>query len=147
MVDTLDVTTLTTRERISYFLNDHPDLLAIGLPADGVLQADTANSPTIRPFIVVRWLDTAASLGPVSKRPFDLWGYDEEGDYTRIETILKRAAELLTDETTTPLKTQTGVISQISDRESGYGRGADLYDDGYKALVIPWRFFAIATGL
>jgi len=147
MADDINPKTLTTRERISYFLNNHENLLTLGLPEDAVLQADTASSPTFRPFIVIRWLDVAGKVGPVSKRPFELWGYDDDGDYTRIEAILKEAASLLTDSTTTPMLTKSGCISQITDSETGYGQGSDLFDEGYNAVVIPWRFAAIATGL
>lgn len=143
----LDLTTLTTRERVATLLNNHPDLLALGLPTDAVIQADTADSPTFRPFIVIRWLDVAQRMGPVSVRPFELWGYDTEGDYTRIERILVKAAEILTGESSVPMQTTSGCISQIKDDTLGYGRGSDLYDEGYKAVVIPWRLQAVATGL
>lgn len=144
----MDETTLTTRERIAYFLNNNQALLDLGLEENAVVQADTTESPTMRIFLVIRWLDTIQKLGPVSKRPFELWGYDcQGGDYTMIEKILGKAAELLTSETLVPLKTATGCISQIRDNETGYGRGSDLYDEGYNAVVIPWRFVAIATGL
>jgi hypothetical protein len=126
-------------------INNNEILTELGLPTDAVLQADTATTPTMRPFIIVRWLDEQPGIGPVSLRPFDLWGYDEEGDYTRIERILKDAADILTDIIALP--TESGMISQIRGKGIGLGRGSDLYDDGYKCVVIPWRLQAVATGL
>lgn len=139
------MTAYSTRETVVLMINNNDDLMELGLPADAVIQADTATSPAMRPFIIVRWLDEQPGIGPVSVRPFDLWGYDKEGDYTRIERILKKAADILTGQIAIP--TESGMISQIKGSGQGLGRGSDLYDDGYKCVVIPWRFQAIASGL
>jgi hypothetical protein len=140
-----EVQLYTTRETVVMAINNNAELAALGLPEDAVLQADTATTPAMRPFIIVRWLDEQPGVGPVSLRPFDLWGYDSEGDYTRIERILSAAAGILTD--MIAVKTESGMISQIKGSGVGLGRGSDLYDDGYKCVVIPWRLQAIATGL
>lgn len=140
---------LTTRETIASILNNHPTLLALGLAEDSVLQADTISSPKSKPFIVIRWMDEQPGIGPVSLRPFDLWNYDEEGDYSRLDRIGKAAAEILMDVIAMP--TESGFISQIRGRATpanpGLGRGADLYDEGYKCVVVPWRLAAVATGV
>jgi hypothetical protein len=144
-----DVQLLTTRETIATLLNEDPGLRDLGLPEDAILQADTVSSPEMRPFGVIRWMDAVAGIGPVTRRPFTVWWYDEDGDYSRIDKLSARGRDLL--ESQGPIATFSGVISQIqgspNTSTNGLGRGPDLYDDGYKCVVIPWRFQAIATGV
>jgi len=135
----------TTRETIVTTLNDAQSLRDLGLPEDAIVQADTLDSPTVRPFVVVRWLDEQPGVGAVTPRPFDLWVYDDPGDYTRCERIGVESLKILSD--LDPIKTETGWISQIRTHGRGLGRGQDLYDDGYEAVVIPFRAIAIASGL
>lgn len=139
----------STRVTIIETINGMTSLRELGLPADAVFQADTLESPNFFPFIVVRFLPEIGGVGPVSRRPFDLWGYDKPGSYTRIERILRKAAEELHQ--IHSVQTESGWISLIaalSTRQAdGLGRDADLYDDGYEAVVIPWHCYAVASGL
>lgn len=142
-------TLYTTRETVAVMINELPALRALGLVENAVYQADTMSTPQERPFIVIRWLDEVPGLGRSRVLPFDVWGYDREGDYTRIDRILWTIADYLCDQIAVP--TDGGVISQILGRSRtnnpGLGRGSDLYDDGYKCIVVPWHFRAIATGV
>ena len=139
----------TTRETIAMIVNNDPEAMTLGMPEDAVFQADTISSPTMRPFAVIRWLPEQAGIGPVTVRPFDIWMYGEEGDYTIIDRILNRLATKLMEQIAIP--TEGGMISQIHGRPTSnkptLGKGADMYDEGYKCVVIPWSFQAIARGL
>lgn len=131
------------RDTVVQLLQQAAPLHALGLPETGsVLQADTVESPSFKPFIVVRWGDVEQQMGGSVVHPFDLWVYDEFGDYNRPAAIAQAAAAFLV-ENGVHIKTTTGHISQIIDR----GIGGDLADDGFDAVVIPYHFAAIGRGL
>lgn len=140
---------LTTRETIATELNTNTVLRGLGLPEDAVFQADTMESPMMRPFVVIRWLQELAGIGPVSRRPFDLWWYGAEGSYDLIEKLGSAAQDILGN--MEQIETVSGRIMRIHTRPissiPNLGRGDDLYDNGYKALVIPFRCQAVASGL
>lgn len=130
------------RDTIVAFLQSRPELHALGLDEDdAVFQADTAMSPTVRPFIVVRMGETEAKLGTSTAQPGDIWVYDSYGDYNRAAKMCKLALELLATHLI-DVPTSDGRLSQITDR----GVGGDLADDGFDALVIPGHFAAIGQG-
>ncbi len=130
------------RDTIVAFLQSRPELHALGLAEeDSVFQADTAMSPEIRPFIVVRMGETEAQIAASSAQPGDLWVYDEYGDYNRASKLCKEALRLMAEHLI-DVPTQDGRLSQVSNR----GVGADLADDGFDALVVPGHFAAIGNG-
>jgi len=135
---------LTARETVMSTLNNHASLTALGLIADGVVQADTLESPTEFPFIVVRWTDEVAGLGRVRRAPVDLWVYDAGGDYSRLLRIGETALAVLAD--FLQAKTIDGHIMQIDTKGASLGRGRDLYDDGFDAVVVPFRAQVVHTG-
>lgn len=140
---------LTTRETIATSLNSSTELRTLGLPIDAVFQADTMESPSMRPFVVVRWLQESAGVGPVTRRPFDLWWYGAEGSYDLIEKLGYAGQQILGN--MEQVDTFSGRIMRIHTKPTptipNLGRGDDLYDNGYKALVIPFRCQAVASGL
>ena len=131
------------RDTVAQLLQQAPELHALGLPNTGsVLQADTLESPNFKPFIVVRWGEQEQRMGGAIVQSFDLWVYDEFGDYNRPTAIAKAAADFLV-ENGIQVQTTSGHISQIEDR----GIGGDLADDGFDAVVIPYHLAAIGRGL
>lgn len=132
----------TNRDSTAQLLAQAPLLRALGLPENAVFQADTAESPSMKPFLVVRWADEEEKVGDSSVRPFDLWGYDEMGDYNRITMIVQEAARYLSKECF-HVVSNLGSISQFVDR----GIGGDLVDDGFNAVVKPYRMAAIGRGV
>lgn len=116
-------------------------LRALGLSATkSVFQADTLESPKTKPFIIIRWLDVQAGMGAMKRRPFLLWVYDDEGDYSRAKRIAARAAKVLCALPQTQLN--DGWLAQIEDREMA----AELADPGWQAVVVPYNLVAIASG-
>lgn len=132
----------TNRDSTAQLLMQAPTLRALGLPEKAVFQADTAESPSMKPFLVLRWADEEERLGDSRVRPFDIWGYDEMGDYNRITKIVREAARYLTEECF-HVVADLGAISQFVDR----GIGGDLVDDGFEAVVKPYRMAAIGRGV
>jgi len=129
------------RSTMAQLLAQAPSLRALGLPENAVFQADTAESPSMKPFLVVRWGDNETKVGASWVDPVDIWGYDEMGDYTRITAIVKEAARYLVEDCVQVL-TASGRISQFLDR----GIGGDLADDGFDAVVKPYRMAAVGNG-
>lgn len=132
----------TNRDATAQLLMQAPTLRALGLPERAVFQADTAESPSVKPFLVLRWADEEERVGDSRVRPFDMWGYDEMGDYNRITKIVREAARYLSDECF-HVMSDLGSISQYVDR----GIGGDLVDDGFDAVVKPYRMAAIGRGV
>ncbi|UAJ16115.1 hypothetical protein SEA_TINYMINY_24 [Microbacterium phage TinyMiny] len=132
----------TNRDSVSQLLAQAPTLRALGLPEKAVFQADTVESPAMRPFLVVRWAEEEDRVGQSRVRPFDLWGYDELGDYNRITMIVREAARYLVEECF-HVVAKSGSISQFVDR----GIGGDLADDGFNSVVKPYRMAAIGRGV
>ena len=131
----------TVRETVATLLNNHPRLVALGLPQNAVFQADTTDSIMIRPFLVIRWLPEIAGMGESTRRPFTIWSYDDVGDYSRSERIGREACSILKE--LAPIAVEAGWLTQIS----GGRRGQDMRDTGYEANVIPYECVAIATGV
>lgn len=132
----------TARDTMAQLLAQAPSLRALGLPENAVFQADTAESPEMKPFLVLRWGDNEVQNGTSWVDPVDLWGYDELGDYNRITAIVKEAARYLKEECIHVL-TESGRISQFLDR----GIGGDLADDGFQAVVKPYRLAVVGNGV
>lgn len=142
---------LTLRELVAVTLNGNGELKVLGLPDNAVFQADTVDTPQMRPFLVIRWLRETPGIGPVSRRPFELLGYDTPGDFNRIDRILFKSDQILTNLPSTEI--EGGWLARIESssntnmRNAGLGRGDDLWDEGYKAIVRPWTLRAIASGV
>lgn len=136
----------TTRETIVSAIADMEDVQELGLPEGSVYSDNTLDAPTERPFIVVHWGNEQQSgVNGYTFRPFDVWGYDEMGSYDRIDSIVKLIRDNLV--AMPSIATEDGNILEMNDKGAGQGKGADSYDDGFTALVKPWRLQAIARGL
>ena len=129
------------RATLAQLLKQAPSLRELGLAENAVFQADTAESPSMKPFLVIRWGDNEQMVGTTWVDPIDIWGYDELGDYTRITAIVREAARYLSEECI-HVATASGRISQFVDR----GIGGDLADDGFDAVVKPYRMAAVGNG-
>lgn len=134
----------TMRELVATELTSIADYL--GIAAGGVWDADTADSPTDEqfPLIVVRWYDVNETMGRSVVQPFDLWTYIQGDDRTPGENISRKAAAHLVEMAGVPKL--GGHLSQITDSRPNLGRGADLADEGYAAMVVVHRLEAVYNG-
>ena len=126
----------TARDTMAQFVRQLPALRTLGLAEDSVFQADTATSPSMRPFVVLRWGDDIAGMGGAWVRPLTLWFYDDFGDYNRAGN-LARALQATGGAAFEPIRTASGWVNQWTTEGNGLGIGGDLADDGFDALVVP----------
>jgi hypothetical protein len=130
----------TARDTLAQFMQQSEALHGLGLPTErSVFQADTAESPTVRPFIV-------RSLGPAWVDGVSLWVYDDFGDYNRATKLAVEAAKVLRDNVVA-IPTLGGWLTQIQIDGQGLGLGGDLADDGFQALVKPYNLLAAGRGV
>lgn len=132
----------TIRELIVGALEADPVLQGLGLVPGAVYQAETAHSPTERPFITVRWGESEKGVGPYKRKPFTVWVHDVPGDMTRAEAMARRAGFILSKLESLPLDGGYWLMA-IHDE----GTGGDFADDGYRTLVVPGHLRAVASGL
>jgi len=131
----------TNRDALAQWINQCDEIAALGFTPGNVFQADTLNSPSEKPFIVVRWGEREASMGSSVATTVTLWVYDSFGDFNRATGIAKTLGEYLAINIV-DIRTKSGGISQIFD----LGTGGDLADDGFEALVIPQTLRIIGRG-
>lgn len=136
---------MTIRELVTTTINDSAALRELGLPINAIYQADTADNIIGFPFVVLRWMEVTQQLGRASVRPVQAWVYDEQGDFTRAERIGERLLTLVAN--MEGINTESGFLMATKTVGEGLGRGRDFYDDGYKAIVIPFAFNVVATGV
>jgi hypothetical protein len=140
----------TARDALADWTRQHPALRTAGLPdpdaTKTVFQADVLESPTTKPFVVIRWGDVIRKMGEAWVQSVDFWVYDEFGDYSRASNIAKGIVSS-GGESFLPIPTTSGCLAQLQTAGDGLGVGGDLADDGFKALVIPVRARAIGRGL
>lgn len=133
------MTTNSLQTLIAATLGTYPDLVADGLSPALVFPADTLDNPKTKPFVVVRWLDVAAGLAAVKRRPLMLWWYDDQGDFTRAKRMARNGRDALC--ALDPSELDDGWLLQFEDREMG----PESTDSGWQALVIPYNMVAIAS--
>lgn len=132
------------REWAAVRLNNSARLRDLGLPPDSVFDADTADSPTEKPFIVLRWGEEQPGMGNARVFPLDLWVYDGFGDHSRCARIADAAADELAADLPSAVG-EEGWVYGLDTKGSGLGRGGDLKDDGYDALVVPYHVRVVST--
>lgn len=135
----------TAREHLAQLVAQSAVLRALGLPENAVFQADTAESPEGRPFVVVRWGDEIRNVGGSWVRSVDWWVYDEFGDYNRASNIAKGIQDM-GGEVFRPAPTASGWVTQLVTTGNGLGVGGDLADEGFDALVVPLRTQVVGRG-
>jgi len=129
------------RDALAQWVDQCPELPPLGYTPGNVFQADTAESPSVKPFIVIRWGDQIESMGLSGVWPVTLWVYDEFGDFNRATKMARDLGAYLADNVV-DFRTTSGRISQINN----LGTGGDLADDGFDALVIPQNLRLIGRG-
>lgn len=123
------------RTFIAEMLSNDAILASNGINRDAVYQANTVDTnPTERPFISVSWRNRLQARSIPDRFPsaaygLQVWVYDEPGDYTKIDTIVRRIRALMGEVVAQPVA--GGHISSIR----WTGDSPDLYDTVYKAIV------------
>lgn len=131
----------TTEDTIALAIIADPELIALGVVDTAIYQAETAENPTERPFITIRWGESERGIGPVNRKNFDAWVYDNFGDFDRARKVARRIGQLMEEIPQT--QTTEGWITCLEN----FGTGGDFADDGYECLVVPQHLRAVASGI
>lgn len=114
---------------------------SMGLTPERVCAAESADDIKVSgfPFVTHRWGPITKGVGGSVRQSVDIWAYDRNHDYTRIDNILLRVKSLLA--AVTAVRAMEGYVTQI-DYE---GSSPDLRDDGYEAITRNSSFTVIAS--
>lgn len=94
-------------------------------PSDVIFSGNAIDSPESKPFVVLRWEERTRTFDGIGARILTIWAHDLSGDYTRVDSILKRIRDLFY------AVEHLGPVSQIFwDGDSG-----DLYDTGFETIT------------
>lgn len=132
---------MNIRERVFHALTHHAGLTSLAIDETCVYTAGAVDNPTKRPFMVMRWGIVVPGVGPVSSVPLDLWVYDKDADYNRIDSVIKESRNAL--------------LNLVAIGDPGYwfvgvrwtGTSGDLTDETYDAVTKFGSFVITASGL
>jgi len=106
------------------------DLQLLGLDPNATFSANATDSPTYRPFVIIRWEDHTATFADRGPQNLTIWVHDDGQDYARVNDMLQRIREVMAD--------AVHVVGNDGDTltESRWlGSSSDLYDDGYRTIT------------
>jgi hypothetical protein len=66
----------------------------LGLNEGVMYNSNDADTPNVRPFMVLRWGATAAGMDVVKQRTLQVWVHDQPSDYTVIDSALERVRDV-----------------------------------------------------
>lgn len=111
-------------------ISENDDLRGIGFSADSFFGSAAADSPEVRPFMIIRWGAETPVFGRVSSDTVTVWVYDEPGDYGRINKALKILEGIFSEAIHV-----AGADGYTLTQADWNGNSEDLYDDIYKCIV------------
>lgn len=114
-------------------------LAGLGVVPSGVLAGDV-DTPTERPFIQLRWGETSPGLSTVDNRVLAIWVHDQPGDYTRIDSIIRRIKQIF--DGLTPVQHSTGWLLEIE----WVTDSDDLTDDGHGTITRTTTHTLVGSG-
>ncbi len=100
--------------------------LSAAISADRWIQRGAVLETPPRPFAVIGYAGTFKSPTPIGKYRLEVWIHDERGDYTFIDTTLKRVKFVMKN--SVGIRSSTAEITQVD----WISDSPDLYDDGYR---------------
>lgn len=114
-------------------------LAAQGVVQAGVISGDV-DTPADRPFVQLRWGQATPGLSTVDNRVLVIWVHDTPGDYTRIDTIVRRIKEIFRGVSAQPH--ETGWITEIQ----WVTDSDDLTDDGHGTITRTTTHNLVSSG-
>lgn len=131
---------MTVRKVVSRAMFLDGQMNADGITKDSFWSGD-ADTPSMRPYIVMRWADTQVGVGDSRLRNLVIWFHDAGANYDRIDRLLRRTRTLLDD--IHGARTDTGWITAIDwVTDSG-----DLSDDATHTILRNSTYTVIASGM
>lgn len=86
---------MSARAAIYTLIVENLDLRDAGLAEDAVLVTQAVDTPTDRPFLIIRWEEVTPSFGRISTQRLSVWVHDHAQDYTRVNTLLEMVKDIL----------------------------------------------------
>ena len=127
------------REALFSLIASDLQLNMLGINADSLFAGDV-DTPQPRPYMVLRWGDTAPGVNVVNTRQLTVWVHDKPNDYTVIDGIVIRLRAVLLS--VAGYKTSNGWISAIDwITDSG-----DLTDDVTDTIARTSSYAIVASG-
>lgn len=114
-------------------------LNAQGITDDSSFAVDV-DTPSNRPFLQLRWGRNDEGLDVATRRNLVVWVHDEPGDYSRIDTIIKRLRVLFPS--LVPTVYAGGALMGVE----WAGDSEDLTDDGHKTIARNTSFVLVGSG-
>lgn len=102
----------------------------LGMTADTILGSTVAQSPEVRPFMIVKWGTSDPIVGRIGPETLEVWAYDEPGSFVRINTVLKRVYSILVEE-----NADVVVEEERFSTAKWRGDSPELYDDIFKCAT------------
>ena len=127
------------RTLIRQVLIADPTLIGFGVAPGAVLAGDV-DTPAERPFLNLRWGATTPGMDVVDRRSLVIWVHDKPGDYTRIDSIIRRIKSLfgaLAGEAHS-----SGWLSQVE----WVTDSNDLVDDGHGTITRTTTHNLVGSG-
>lgn len=130
---------MPARAAVYELLTTDPTLLGLGVSPATVYASPTVDSPQAAPFVIIKWLETSPRLGGFSDELLQVWVYDFNKDYGRIDSIIEQMMVLMADAVHV-----VGEDGGVLHSTSFSGISQDLYDDIYGAVMrnVSWRVSA-----
>lgn len=131
---------MTVRKVIARALWSDVLMNGLGITQDSLWSGDV-DTPVPRPYMVLRWQDTQVGVGDSRQRPLILWIHDKGNNYDRIDAIVRRSRDIMTE--IHGARTDTGWITAIDWlTDSG-----DLSDDTTHTILRTSSYNIVASGM
>lgn len=120
----------TERTALYELITEDTVLNELGVTADNVFNSNDVDSPTMRPFVAIRWRNSERAFNSAYRRYVTIWVHDTPSDYTVIDSIIKRLNALLGG--AVHVEGTDGSRITMFDHQ---GDSDDLIDDGFGTIA------------
>lgn len=128
---------MAARAAVRTLLVGDADLLAAGVGE--VYPANAVDTPPEECFLILVWADTTRAYARIGAEGLAVWVHDKNRDYGRIDRVLDRVADVLTE-----AEHLVGDDGQTLTLVEWAGEGPDLYDDGYNTCTRYAEFTVVS---
>jgi hypothetical protein len=122
-----------SRAAVYALLSGDTQLSALGITPATIYSANAIDDAERKPFVMLRWEETQSRWGlrnSPGKQVLTVWAHDQSGSYARINLILERVREILSESFHI-----VGADGRILTQADWRGDSADLWDDGFRTIT------------
>jgi hypothetical protein len=121
---------MTARAAVWQLISGDTTLNALGIVQANTYTTNSVDNPETKPFVIIRFETVTAAFGQIGAQNMSIWAHDERGDYSRIDQILQRIQDILTN--AVHVAGNDGFTLSSSRYQ---GTSDDLWDDGYRTIT------------